>query len=53
LEREDFTGNDPGNRSPGRGEEGDEEADEGNEDLLTGNVLGRDSGTNDSNDVLA
>ena len=53
VEREDFTGNDPGDRSPRRGKEGDVDANEGNQNLLPGGVLGRDRDTDDSDQELA
>jgi len=47
VEREDLTGNDPSDRTPCGGEEGDVDADESNQNLLSGDVRGRDRDTND------
>lgn len=53
VEREDFTSDDPGDWSPSGSEEGDVDADEGDEDLLSGQVVLRDGNTDDGDDVLA
>ena len=51
LEREELAGDDPGDRTPGTGEEEDVEAHEGDEDLVRGDGAGRDA--DDGDDVLA
>ena len=53
VEREDFTGDDPSDGSPSGGEEGDVNADEGDQNLLSGGVGGRDGDTNDGDQELA
>lgn len=53
VEREDLAGDDPGNWSPSSSEEGDVDADEGDQDLLSGQVGVRDGNTDDGDDVLA
>jgi hypothetical protein len=53
VEREDFTGDDPCNGTPGGGEEGDVDADESDQNLLPGQVLGRNRDTDDGDQVLA
>lgn len=71
MEREDFTGDDPSNRTPGGGKEclgnsstlyqkstkrigtHNVEANEGDQHFLTSNILHRDGGTNDGDDVFA
>lgn len=52
-EREDFRGDDPGDGTPGGGEEGDVDADESDEDLLAGLVADGNRDTDDGNEVLA
>jgi len=42
FEREDLAGNDPGDGAPGRGEEEDVDADEGDGCLLSSEILGED-----------
>ena len=51
--REDLTGDDPRDGTPGGREAGDGGADKGNERLLTGLVLGGDGDTDDRDEVLA
>lgn len=53
VEREDLASDDPSDWSPSSSEEGDVDADEGDEDLLSGQVGVRDGNTDDSDDVLA
>lgn len=52
LEREDLADDDPGTGSPGGGEEGNVDADEGDHGLGSGGVGGED-GTDDGNNELA
>jgi hypothetical protein len=53
LEREDFTSDDPGDGSPGAGEEEDVDADECDQSLLGSQILNASNGTGDSDDELA
>jgi len=53
VEREDLTGDDPSDGSPCGGEEGDVDADEGDQNLLSGDVGGRDSDANDGDHEFA
>ena len=48
AKREDFTGDDPSDRTPSGGEEGDVDANESDQNLLSGRVRGRDRDTDDS-----
>jgi len=53
IEREDLTGDDPGDGTPRGGEEGDVDTDEGDQNLLSGGVGGRDGDTDDGDHELA
>jgi len=53
LQREDLTGDDPSNRTPGGSEECNIEANEGDENFLTSNIPHRDGDTDDGDDVFA
>ena len=53
VEREDLTADDPSDGTPCGGEESDVDADEGNQNLLPGDVGGRDRNTNDGDQKLA
>ena len=53
LEREDLTGNDPGDWAPGAGEEEDVDADECDQSLLGSHVLNTSDSTGNSDDELA
>jgi len=53
VEREDFTGDDPSNGTPGGSEEGNIDADESNQNFLSGSVRGRNRDANDGNQEFA
>ena len=53
VEREDLTGDDPGDGAPCGGEERDIDADKSDQSLLSGDVLSRDCDTNDGGQELA
>ena len=51
--REHFTGDDPSDRTPGRGEEGDVDADESDQNLLSDKIGGGDRDTDDGDEEFA
>ena len=53
VERENLAGDDPGDGTPRGGEEGDVDAHESDQNLLSRHVLGRDRDTDDGDQVLA
>jgi hypothetical protein len=53
FQREQLAGDDPGDRTPGAGEEEDVEAYESDGDFLCGLVVGAGDGSGDGDDVLA
>jgi len=53
VERVDFTSDDPSDGTPRGGEEGDVDANESDQNLLSGRIRGRDHNTNDGDQELA
>lgn len=53
VEREDLSTDNPSDGTPGGGEVGDVDADEGNEHSLADQVIGGDGNTNDGDEELA